>query len=171
VHLLRDGGEQHKPNFVDRNSAGLLPVLEDGLLKLTQSVAIIEYLEEAFPSPPLLPGDAVAKARIRALALDIVCEIQPLNNLRVLQYLKTQLALDEEECARWSREWIHRGLSSVEAQLSRGEAADFCFGDFPTLADCCLVPQVFNALRIKCGLERYPNIRRIYENRRVHRVP
>jgi maleylacetoacetate isomerase len=163
VHLLRDGGEQHQPRFAASNPAELVPVLTHGPLTLTQSLAIIEYLEETYPTPPLLPGDAAAKARVRALALDIVCEIQPLNNLRVLQYLKTQLALDEAARTQWSHEWMKRGFTAVEARLSSSNAGDYCDGDGPTMADCCLIPQVFNALRVNCPLESFPNIRRIYE--------
>jgi maleylpyruvate isomerase len=163
VHLLRDGGEQHQPRFAASNPAELVPVLTHGPLTLTQSLAIIEYLEETYPTPPLLPGDAAAKARVRALALDIVCEIQPLNNLRVLQYLKTQLALDEAARTQWSHEWMKRGFTAVEARPSSSNAGDYCDGDGPTMADCCLIPQVFNALRVNCPLESFPNIRRIYE--------
>jgi maleylacetoacetate isomerase len=163
VHLLRDGGEQHQPRFAASNPAELVPVLRHGPLTLTQSLAIIEYLEEIHPSPPLLPGDAAAKARIRALALDIVCEIQPLNNLRVLQYLKSPLALDEAARTQWSHEWMKRGFAAIETQLAGRNVGDYCAGEAPTLADCCLIPQVFNALRVNCPLESFPNIRRIYE--------
>jgi maleylacetoacetate isomerase len=163
VHLLREGGEQHQPGFSASNPAELVPVLMDGPLTLTQSLAIIEYLEEIQPIPPLLPGDAAAKARIRALALDIVCEIQPLNNLRVLQYLKSPLALDDATRTRWSHEWMKRGFAAIETQLAKRNAGDYCDGDAPTLADCCLIPQVFNALRVNCPLESFPNITRIYE--------
>jgi maleylacetoacetate isomerase len=164
VHLLRDGGEQHQPRFSASNPAELVPVLADGPLTLTQSLAIIEYLEEIHPNPSLLPGDAARKARIRALALDIVCEIQPLSNLRVLQYLKSQLALDEAARTQWSHEWMKRGFAAIETQLSGRTTAEYCDGDAPTMADCCLIPQVFNALRVNCPLESFPNIKRIYEN-------
>jgi maleylacetoacetate isomerase len=164
VHLLRDGGEQHQPRFMQRNPAQLLPVLEHDQLKLTQSLAIIEYLEETQPSPSLLPGDAAAKARIRALALDVVCEIQPLSNLRVLQYLKSELALGDAARAKWSQQWISRGFAAIEAQLARYSSGNYCFGVTPTLADCCLIPQVFNALRFNCRLDPFPNIQRIYDH-------
>jgi maleylacetoacetate isomerase len=163
VHLLRDGGEQHQPGFTASNPAELVPVLTDGPLTLTQSLAIIEYLEEIYPTPSLLPGDAATKARIRALALDIVCEIQPLNNLRVLQYLKSQLALDEAARTQWSHDWMKRGFAAIEARLSSRHTSKYCDGDAPTLADCCLIPQVFNALRVNCPMESFPNIKRIYE--------
>jgi maleylacetoacetate isomerase len=163
VHLLRDGGEQHLARFAASNPAELVPVLTDGPLTLTQSLAIIEYLEETYPTPPLLPGDAAAKARIRALALDIACDIQPLSNLRVLQYLKSELALDEAARTRWSHEWMKRGFAAIETQLSSRNTGDYCDGNAPTMADCCLIPQVFNALRVNCPLDSFPNIRRIYE--------
>jgi maleylacetoacetate isomerase len=164
VHLLRDGGEQRQPRFMQRNPAQLLPVLEHDQLKLTQSLAIIEYLEETHPTPSLLPGDAAGRARLRALALDIVCEIQPLSNLRVLQYLKSKLALDDSARAAWSQEWISRGFTAIEAQLARQRPGNYCLGTTPTLADCCLIPQVFNALRFNCRLDPYPSIKRIYEH-------
>jgi maleylpyruvate isomerase len=164
VHLLRAGGEQHQPHFGDSNPAHLVPVLEHGSLNLTQSLAIIEYLNETYPAPPLLPADPAAKAWVRALALDIVCEIQPPNNLRVLQYLKSECRLDEASRASWSREWISRGFTAIETKLATGRAEDYCYGKMPTVADCCLIPQVFNAHRVKCQMERFPNIMRIYES-------
>jgi maleylacetoacetate isomerase len=163
VHLRREGGEQHRPDFMENNPARLLPVLEEGSLKLTQSLAIIEYLEETYPAPALLPADPAAKAWVRGLALDIVCEIQPLNNLRVLQYLKLDNALDEAGRARWSREWISRGFTAIETRLATHAAGDYCYGNAPTVADCCLIPQVFNAHRVKFPMERFPNIMHIYE--------
>jgi maleylpyruvate isomerase len=164
VHLLRDGGDQHQPHFIDNNPARLVPVLEHGPLKLTQSVAIIEFLDDVQPAPPLLPREPLARAQVRAFALDIACEVHPLNNLRVLQYLKTTFALDEAARAKWSYEWIDRGFMAIESKLSSKRAEAFCFGNVPTLADCCLVPQVFNALRINFRLERYASIKRVYEN-------
>jgi maleylacetoacetate isomerase len=163
VHLLHGGGQQHQAQFVEHNPAHLVPVLEDGPLKLTQSLAIIEYLEESYPAPPLLPADPAAKAWVRALALDIVCEIQPLNNLRVLQQLKSEYALDEDARAKWSREWLNRGFTAIETKLASNRSADYCYGTAPTLADCCLIPQVFNAHRLRCEMGRFPNIMRIYE--------
>jgi maleylacetoacetate isomerase len=163
VHLLHGGGDQHRPHFVDSNPARLVPVLKDGSLNLTQSLAIIEYLDETYPAPPLLPADPAAKAWVRALALDIVCEIQPLNNLRALQYLKSECGFDEAARASWSREWISRGFTAIETKLTNSSAEDYCHGKTPTVADCCLIPQVFNAHRVKCQMERFPNIMRIYE--------
>jgi maleylacetoacetate isomerase len=165
VHLLRGGGEQHSASFGERNSAHLVPVLEDGALTLTQSLAIIEYLEETHPTPSLLPREPGARARVRALALSIACDIHPLNNLRVLRYLKAPFGIDEERRGAWSRHWIAVGLAALEQELARaGTAGDYCHGDTPTLADCCLIPQVFNAQRVDCPLDPFPAIRRIHEH-------
>jgi maleylpyruvate isomerase len=164
VHLLRGGGEQHSASFGDRNPSRLVPVLEDGALSLTQSLAIIEYLEETHPTPALLPRSAAARAAVRSLALGIACDIHPLNNTRVQRYLKQPLGIDEEQRAEWSRHWIALGFSALEQVLTRsGSAGRCCYGDEPTLADCCLVPQVFNAQRVNCALEPFPNIWRIYQ--------
>ncbi len=142
-----------------------MPVLEDGTLTLTQSLAIIEYLEETHPTPALLPRDAGARARVRALALSIACDIHPLNNLRVMRYLKSPLEVDEPGRDEWSQHWIALGFTALEAMLTQpATAGDYCYGDAPTLADCCLIPQVFNAQRVKCPLEPYPTIARIYEH-------
>jgi maleylpyruvate isomerase len=165
VHLLRGGGEQHSAAFGERNPARMVPVLEDGALTLTQSLAIIEYLEETHPTPALLPRDAAARARVRALALSIACDIHPLNNVRVLRYLKAPLEIDEQRRGEWSRHWIALGFAALERVLAEADTAgDCCYGDAPTLADCCLIPQVFNAQRVDCPLEPFPTIRRIYEH-------
>jgi maleylacetoacetate isomerase len=165
VHLLRGGGEQHSAAFGERNPARLIPVLEDGALKLTQSLAIIEYLEETHPTPALLPRDAAARARVRSLAFSIACDIHPLNNTRVMRYLKEPLEIDEERRAEWSRHWIALGFAALERVLAEGgTAGSCCYGDAPMLADCCLIPQVFNAQRVNCPLEPFPTIRRIYEH-------
>ena len=165
VHLLRDGGEQHAASFRQRNPARQVPVLEDGPLTLTQSLAIIEYLEETHPTPALLPRDAPGRARVRALALSIACDIHPLNNLRVMRYLKSPLEIDDARRDEWSRHWIALGFAALEATLAQWDTTgDYCYGDAPTVADCCLVPQVFNAQRINCPLDPYPIIGRIYEH-------
>jgi maleylacetoacetate isomerase len=165
VHLLRDGGEQHSASFRQRNPARLVPVLEDGALMLTQSLAIIEYLEETHPTPALLPRDAAGRARVRALALSIACDIHPLNNLRVMRYLKSPLEIEDPRRDEWSRHWITLGFSALESMLAQpGTAGDYCYGDAPTLADCCLIPQVFNAQRVHCPLDPYPIIGRIYDH-------
>jgi len=165
VHLLRGGGEQHSAAFGERNPARLIPVLEDGAFALTQSLAIIEYLEETHPTPALLPADAAARALVRSLALSIACDIHPLNNARVLRYLKAPLGIDEERRAEWSRHWIALGFAALERVLAQGGTAGACcYGDTPTLADCCLIPQVFNAQRVNCPLEPFPTIWGIYQH-------
>ncbi len=165
VHLLRGGGEQHGEAFASRHPARLVPVLQEGPVALTQSLAIIEYLEEAHPAPPLLPHGVLERARVRAVALAIACDVHPLNNLRVLQYLESRLGVSAERRAEWSRHWIALGLLTVERMLAAGGApGDFCHGESPTLADCVLVPQVLNALRARCSLESCPAVRRIYEH-------
>ena len=130
----------------------------------TQSLAIIEYLDETHPEPPLLPRDAIGRARVRALALDIACEIHPLNNLRVLRYLVNDLGLSEDARDRWYRHWVETGLAGVEKQLAGHPATGrFCHGDTPGLADCTLVPQIFNAQRLRCGLDHVPTVMRVFE--------
>jgi maleylpyruvate isomerase len=157
VHLLRDGGEHLKDSYRQLNPAGLVPTLVDGDTVLTQSLAIIEYLEERYPQHPLLPADAAGRARVRALALDIACEIHPVNNLRVLKYLKNTLGVSDEAKNEWYRHWVVQGLQAFEAQLVRsGASGRFCHGDTPTLADVCLVPQIFNARRFDVDLAPYP---------------
>ncbi len=165
VHLVKDGGQHLKEDYRRVNPAGAVPALADRELSLSQSLAIIEYLDEAYPYPPLLPADPAARARVRAIALDIACEIHPINNLRVLKYLTGQLGLNEEQKNAWYRHWVEVGLASVEARLTTGPNAamtgKFCHGDHPTLADCCLVPQVFNARRFGCRLDHVPTVVRI----------
>ncbi len=162
VHLVRGGGEQHAADFRAVNPQGLVPVLEDGGLPITESLAIIEYLEETRPEPALLPADAAGRARVRALALSIACGIQPVNNLRVLQYLDEPLGLDAERRDAWYRHWVEEGFRALETQLaSEAGTGRFCHGDTPGLADCCLVPQVYNARRYGCDLEAFPTLLRI----------
>nr|MBP9954970.1 maleylacetoacetate isomerase [Ottowia sp.] len=145
VHLAR--GEQKKPEFAAVTAEGLVPVLElDDDRRLTQSMAIIEYLDETHPQPPLLPADALGRARVRALAQIVACEIHPLNNLRVLKYLVGELKASEDAKNAWYRHWVRLGLESYEAQLATRSGL-YSHGDAPTLADCCLVPQIFNAQR------------------------
>jgi len=165
VHLLRNGGEQLSADYARLNPARQVPVLEDGGATLTQSIAIIEYLEETHPEPPLLPAGAAARARVRALALDVACDIHPLNNLRVRRYLSSALGLGDAQREDWIRHWIALGFEAIERSLAAdGQSGDFCHGDYPTLADCCLVPQVANAQRAKLALDPYPTVRRIHEN-------
>jgi maleylpyruvate isomerase len=151
IHLVKDGGQQLKPSYLARNPQGLVPALEldDGRV-LTQSLAIIDYLESIAPEPRLLPQDPVEAAQVRAVALTIACDVHPLNNLRVLNYLKGPLARPQDEVDQWYRHWILKGgLEAVETLIEGGR---FCFGDRPSLADVCLVPQVFNAHRYKIDI-------------------
>ena len=162
VHLLRDGGQQNQPAYRALSPLGTVPALQTGEGAFTQSLAIIEYLEETQPLPPLLPAPAADRARVRALAQNIACDIHPVNNLRVLQYLGEHFAATPEQKDAWYRHWVGEGLRAVE-QLLVGDSRTgaFCHGDAPTLADCCLVPQVFNARRFDCPLDAMPTIRRI----------
>jgi len=163
VHLLRDGGQQRGAAFSAVNPQQLVPVLEDEGHRVMQSLAIIEYLEETRPEPRLLPADAPGRARVRSLALAIGCEIHPLNNLRVLRYLTDVLDLSDEQKNRWYRHWVETGLAAVERRLStEAETGSFCHGDRPTIADCFLVPQVFNAQRYQCDLSAVPTLVRIH---------
>lgn len=162
VHLVRN--EQLAPPFSDMTPARLVPLLKDGDATLVQSLAIIEYLDETHPEPPLLPAEPLARARVRALALDVACEIHPLNNLRVLRYLTRELKVEESAKDAWYRHWVEEGLAAVEAQLTNHPATGrFCHGDRPTVADICLVPQVFNAQRMNCRLDHVPTVMRIVE--------
>lgn len=156
VHLRR--GEQRAPGFLGLNPQGFVPVLEDGDRLLTQSLAIIEYLEERHPEPALLPPAAGDRAWVRAVALAIACDIHPLNNLRVLRYLESELHADEAARDAWYRHWIAEGFAALEPQLAARAAGPFCLGDRPTLADVCLVPQVANARRFRVPLDAYPRI-------------
>lgn len=157
IHLVKEGGQQLKPDYLARNPQGLVPALEldDGTM-LTQSLAIIEYLDSVFPEPLLIPAHPVLAAKVRAVALMIACDIHPLNNLRVLNYLKGPMARPQEEVDQWYRHWILKGgLEAVEALI---EGERFCFGDSPSLTDICLIPQVFNARRSKIDISHLKKI-------------
>lgn len=155
VHLRK--GEQRAPGYLARNPQGLVPMLEDGKLALTQSLAIVEYLEETHPKPPLLPARPAERAWVRAVALAVACEIHPLNNTRVLAYLGRELGLDEAARDRWYAHWVAEGLAAIEKMLAaRPGPGPFCLGAAPTVADVFLVPQVFNAWRYKVPVEPYP---------------
>ena len=160
IHLVKK--EQCETGFVELSGTGLVPllVLDDGH-KLHQSMAIIEYLDETIPEPPLLPRDALGRARVRALAQDIACEIHPLNNTRVLGWLKGELGLGEEARNAWIHRWIEGGLEVVERQLA-AQPSTFCHGETPGLADCALVPQIFNAQRWRCNLAHAPHVMRVH---------
>ncbi|MBL8805589.1 MAG: maleylacetoacetate isomerase [Rhodospirillales bacterium] len=164
VHLRK--GEQRAPDYLARNPLGLVPTLEDGAATITQSLAICEYLDETHPKPAFLPADAAARARVRSLAYTIACDIHPINNLRVLQYLTKTLKVDKAAHDQWYRHWIAVGFEGLEQLLGDGKAGRFCHGDVPTLADICLVPQVFNAKRFYSDEELtvYPRIMAIFAN-------
>ena len=161
VHLAK--GEHRAPAYGAVNPQALVPTLDDDGTLLTQSIAIIEYLDETRPTSPLLPRDAPGRARVRSLAMLIACEIHPVNNLRVLQHLKRALGQNDDQVNVWYRHWIADGLVKFEADLAttRGTGA-FCHGDTPTMADCCLVPQIFNAQRYQSDTAPYPNTMRIF---------
>ena len=162
VHLLRN--EHLEPSYAGLTPTRLVPLLKDGEAQVAQSLAIIEYLDELHPQPPLLPGDALGRARVRALALDIACEIHPLNNLRVLRYLVHELGVSEDAKNAWYRHWVESGLEAVERQLASHPATGrLCHGDTPTLADCTLVPQIFNARRVDCRLDHLPTVMRVFD--------
>jgi len=162
VHLLRDGGEHKTADYLDKNPDGLVPALETQGQVLAQSLAIIEYLEETHPEPPLLPGSALDRAYVRGLAQTIASDIHPLNNLRVLQYLMNNLNSTENQKQRWYEHWVATGFRSIETRLARNQHTGLCcFGDTPTLADVCLIPQVYNAERFNCPMGDYPTIKRI----------
>jgi maleylacetoacetate isomerase/maleylpyruvate isomerase len=162
VHLVRDGGEQHTAAYHALNPQELVPALLDGERVFTQSLAIAEYLDEMYPEPPLLPVDPRGRARVRALALTIACDIHPLGNLRVLQQLERQFGATEAQRAEWSRHWMSQGFAAIEALLADNVATGaFCHGDTPGLADICLVPQVYNARRWSLPLDPYPTVQRI----------
>jgi maleylacetoacetate isomerase len=160
VHLPKN--EQFKESYAAVSASRLVPTLVDGDKVLTQSLAMIEYLDETHPEPPLLPKDAAGRARVRALALDIACEIHPLNNLRVLRYLTRDLKVSEDDKNRWYRHWVETGLEAVERQLQDTRSGRFCHGEAPTLADVTLVPQIFNAQRFDCRLDHVPTVMRIH---------
>ena len=163
IHLVRN--EQSQPPYITLAPSQLVPalVLDDGQV-LTQSMAIIEYLDETHPEPPLLPADALGRARVRSLAQDIACEIHPLDNLKVLRYLVRELKVADADKDRWYRHWVETGLDVVERGLAGHPATGrFCHGDRPGLADCVLVPQIFNAQRMKCRLDHVPTVMRIFD--------
>lgn len=161
VHLRK--GEQRNPEYLGLNPQGLVPTLLIGDTVLTQSLAIIEYLDEKHPSPPLLPANAEDRAWVRSIAMAIACDIHPIDNLRVLKYLEKTLQVDEARRNDWYAHWIREGFNAIEASLARHASGRFALGDTPTIADICIVPQVANAARVKLPMEPYPRIRAIHE--------
>ncbi|PAU63441.1 maleylacetoacetate isomerase [Pseudomonas indica] len=162
VHLVKDGGQQHAAEYRALNPQELVPLLVDagsgaGEARIAQSLAILEYLEEVFPVPALLPADPVQRAQVRALALHIACDIHPLNNLRVLQYLSGQLGASDEAKNAWYRHWVDTGLAAVEEGLA-AFAGRLSLGERPGYLEACLIPQVYNARRFDCDLTAYPRI-------------
>lgn len=165
VHLVKDGGQQHRPEFRKVNPQGFVPALVDQGHVLTQSLAIIEYLEETHPNPPLLPKDALGRARVRAMALIIAADIHPLQNTRIMKYLEGELKQDEAARKRWIQRWITEGFTALEKTLANDSSTgEFCHGDTPTMADVLLVPQMFSSRRFGVDLEPFPTLRRIDEH-------
>jgi maleylacetoacetate isomerase len=158
VHLTRGGGEQKSASFRAVNPQALVPALEHDGQIITQSLAIMEYLDDAFPERPLLPVTPLQRAKIRAFALAMACDIHPLNNLRILSYLKGPLGHDQATVDTWVRQWTAEGLAACEALLPADSDHPFCFGDAPGLAEACLVPQMFHARRFDCDLTPYPRL-------------
>lgn len=164
VHLMRDGGEHKQAAFKALNPQGMVPAFElDGGEVLTQSPAILEWLDETYLEPRLLPDDVIARAHVRAFCAVIACEVHPLQNLRVLLYLRSAYGQDQDGVDAWCQRWIGDGLAACEALLAKGPQHDFCFGDAPGMADIYLVPQVFSAARFKVDLSEMPNVTRIAE--------
>jgi maleylpyruvate isomerase len=161
-HHLRKG-EQRAPDYLSLNPQGLLPALETENGVLSQSMAIIEYLDETISGAALLPKDPFGRARVRSLAQIVACDIHPIDNLRVLNYLRTELTQDEVSVGRWFNHWIAIGFDAIESRLGEPQTGRFMHGDTPTLADICLIPQVINAGNFNLDLAPYPQIRRIYE--------
>jgi maleylacetoacetate isomerase len=158
-HLLRDGGEQRQADYLALNPQGLVPALADGELVIAQSIAICEYLEEIHPEPQLLPGDARDRAVVRSMALAIACDIHPLNNLSVTAYLRSEFGADSAAVSRWASHWIQRGFAALERRVERGPTdGRHCYGEAVTLADVCLVPQMYNARRFKVDLSAFPRL-------------
>lgn len=162
VHLVQDGGQQHSEAYHAINPQELVPTLGHGQRRLGQSLAILEYLDEVWPDRPLLPATARVRQRVRALALLVACDVHPLNNLRVLQYFEREWNVPQPERDAWVKHWITEGFAAAEALLAENPSTgDFCEGETPTLADCCLVPQVYNARRFGVDMSAYPTLARI----------
>ncbi len=168
VHLVKNGGEQHSSEYIDLNPTHLVPTLVDGELVLNQSIAIIEYLDQKYSQTPLYPNGLSEKFLVKALSLDIACEIHPVNNLRVQQYLVNKLDCDEQAKLDWSHYWMGTGFAAIEKKLEK-TAGLYCFGDQVTIADICLIPQVYNANRFKLDMTLFPLINGVVE--RCNQLP
>lgn len=165
VYINLGAGEQAHAPYQDLNQQGLVPALEVNGEVLTQSLAIIEYLDALYPQPPIFPLDPLAKAKILELAYIICMDIHPINNLRVLNYLTNNLKIDDDQRLQWYQHWVKMGMSSVETRLKKlGANGQFCYGNQVTLADICLIPQVYNALRYACDMTEFQTVMSIYEN-------
>ncbi|MCK7592193.1 maleylacetoacetate isomerase [Lysobacter sp. CAU 1642] len=170
VHLLRDGGEQHGEAYQALNPQELVPTLKHGQRVIRQSLAILEYLEETFPDQPIMPATARDRARVRAISQMVACDIHPLNNLRILQFFENGWNVPQPEREAWVRRWIQLGFAAVESLLADNPSTgEFCEGDLPSMADCCLIPQVYNARRFGVDMSEYPTIERI--DRRCLEMP
>lgn len=164
VHLTHQGGEQHQGAYLAINPQGLVPALVENDNIITQSLAIIEYLDTINPTPPLLPHHPLAQAQVRSIAFSIACDMHPLNNLRVLQQLKRQFQATEEQVSAWYHHWLKAGFDSIERTLEKlPRKNSVCYGDAITLADICLIPQVYNAMRFNFSMNNYPLICKINE--------
>lgn len=156
--------EQRAADYMAKNPSAAVPLLIDGETQLSQSLAIIDYLDATHPEPRLIPADTMERARVLELSSLISCDIHPVNNLRILRYLQDALSVSEEHKNAWYRHWIGEGMRAVEALLVRHGHGAYCYGDAPNLADCCLVPQMTNAQRMGCDLSAYPRAMRIYDH-------
>lgn len=163
VHLVKNGGEQHLEGYVALNPSHLVPTLVDGNITLNQSMAILDYIEAKNGHCPLYPNDIVQKANVQGIAMDIACEIHPVNNLRVQQYLMNELSVTDEEKLAWSHHWMKLGFQAIESKIANS-AGKYCFGDQVTMADIFLVPQVYNANRFSLDMSEFPTIVRVVEN-------
>ena len=161
VHMLKNGGQQHSAAYKALNPQALVPTLEAEGAYLTQSLAILEYLEETHPEPALLPREPLARAKVRAFALSIACDLHPVNNLRILQYLTGPLEHDKETKITWYHHWLSVGLGALEEMAQRTSGGQFCYGNTVTLADVCLIPQMYNARRFEFPLEKYSHLQAI----------
>lgn len=169
VHLLKDGGHQHTDEYRKLNPQELIPALVHDGHTVTQSLAIIEYLDDIVAQPPLLPKDAFGRARVRQIAYAVACDIHPINNLRINQYLKRAFHADADAQVAWQRHWISIGFAALETMLSSSpETGRYCHGDTPTIADICLIPQMANARRVELDLSPYPTLLRIEETALAH---
>lgn len=161
VHLMHEGGQQFRREYRSLNPQAMVPLLIDGELRISQSLAILDYLEALAPQPPLLPAQAALRAQVLEACLTIVSDVQPLQNARVLRHLRDELAQDDERQRAWVRHWVRLGLDALETRLQARPQSRFSFGDSPGFADCCLVPQLYSARRFGCELTRWPRLTEI----------